>query len=254
MPTPAAGRDGIDGANGKDGADAQVDHDALRALVLDEVTAAVLAMPRAKDGTNGKDGADAIVDVDAIVARVLALMPQPRDGRDGVDGRDAADLDPLPSIDEARSYRRGIWASHNRGLMRASRQTDPVKDGDFAAAGWVVMVEGVAGFVVKQGEDLRTIEVASILTSGTRTIASFTVPVIVYRFIWKDTDEYAEGDVVTYGGSMWYCMAPLTAPTKDRPGTGTSMWRLMVKEGRPGKDAPAPGEPVTSKHQVVRVK
>lgn len=63
--------------DGRDGRDAEVDEDAIVAKVV-----ALLPLPR-----DGKDGRDA--DEDAIVARVLPLLPKPRDGTDGRDGKDA---------------------------------------------------------------------------------------------------------------------------------------------------------------------
>ena len=58
----ANGEPGKDGINGKDGAPG-------------------------KDGEPGKDGKDApAVDLDAVVAKVLPLIPTPKDGRDGCEG------------------------------------------------------------------------------------------------------------------------------------------------------------------------
>lgn len=55
---------------------------------------------------------------------------------------------------------------------------------------------------------------------------------------------YAEGDVVTWGGSQWYC----NSGTTDKPGEGSKAWSLLVKcgrDGKDGKDAPAPLPVVT---------
>jgi hypothetical protein len=170
------------------------------------------AGPPGKDGMNGKDGA-----------------PGPA-GKDGADGRDAAELDILPSIDEAKSYRRGTWASHNGGMVRAGRQTDAVRDGDIIDAGWVVMVEGLVGVVVTQSDDPREIEVAAMLTSGAKAISRFHIPMVIDRGVWRE-GEHAKGDHVTWDGSGWIAQTTTT----DKPGT-SSAWRLSTKRGRDGKD------------------
>lgn len=167
-------------------------------------------------------------------------------GDAGEPGRDGAELDILPSIDEAKSYRRGTWASHNGGLMRAARQTDAVKDGAILEAGWTVMVEGLAAIVVTQDADPREIMVAAMLTSGVKVASSFRVPVVLERGVWRQGD-YEQGDGVTWDGSYWIAQRK----TADKPGTSDA-WRLAVKRGRDGKDADAarfaaPRDPVRLK-------
>lgn len=54
---------------------------------------------------------------------------------------------------------------------------------------------------------------------------------IRYRGIWQDGQRYKEGDVVTCGGSAWYCLRS----TVGRPSTAHDDFRLMVKAGRDGK-------------------
>lgn len=171
------------------------------------------------DGKDGKDGRDG------------------RDGKDGTPGRDAAELAPLPAIDEARSYPAGTWAHHAGGLIRAERATVPVRDGDLQAAGWAVMVEGVAAVVVTQGEDPREIEVASMLTSGTKAVCTFSIPMVIDRGVWRE-GEHEKGDHVTWDGSGWIAQRK----TATKPGTGPD-WRLSTKRGRDGKDGAAPPAP-----------
>lgn len=208
-------------------------------LIVEEVRKAVLALPKAKDGESVPlERVERMVD-DAVAKSVSAV----RLPKDGEPGRDAAELDILPSIDEAKSYRRGTWASHNGGLIRAARQTDVVKDGAIIEAGWVVMLEGQAcPPVFTQGEDPREITCAAMLTSGAKTVTTFRMPVMIYREVWRE-GEYVKGDVVTWGGSAWHCQQKTT----DKPGTSAA-WKLMVKEGARGKDGDAraagPREPV----------
>ncbi|MCX7140538.1 MAG: hypothetical protein NT123_05425, partial [Proteobacteria bacterium] len=139
------------------------------------------------------------------------------------------ELDILPGIDESKSYPRGTFAQYRGGMIRAIRNTDPITSG-LAKAGWGVIVEGIAAVVVSQGEDVRGISVAAMLTSGTKAVCDFTLPVMIYRGVWREA-EFVHGDVVTWGGSAWHCQEN----TADKPGTSAA-WRLMVKEGARGKD------------------
>ena len=53
----------------------------------------------------------------------------------------------------------------------------------------------------------------------------------VYREVYRDEEQYARGDVVTYGGSLWLAKSD----SKDeRPGTSDA-WRLIVKKGADAK-------------------
>lgn len=223
------GEKGDPGEPGADGKDADID--AIREQISDEVAAAVEKIPKPKDGEPGERGEP-------------GTPGEPgQDGKHGEPGRDAAELEILPSIDEAKAYRRGTWASHAGGLIRACRQTDPVVDGNLESAGWVVMVEGVAALVVTQGEDPRQIEVACMLTSGTKAISAFAVPMMIYKQVWRE-GRYKQGDVCTYGGSAWHSQRD---ENEDKPGTSDA-WQLMVKHGARGKDGelkqPAAHKPV----------
>lgn len=224
---------GLKGDPGKQGERGErgpaADLEPLRAQMIEEVARRVDAVADEitvpKDGKDGRDGAD---------------------GKEGAPGRDAAELDILPSIDEAKSYRRGTWASHNGGLIRAARQTDPVKDGALLEAGWVVMVEGLAcPPVFTQGDDPREITCAAMLTSGVKATTTFRMPAMVYQEVWRE-GEYEHGDVVTYAGSAWHCQEKTT----DQPGNSAA-WKLMVKKGAPGKDGVVDAPAVTP---VVRTK
>src|SRR6187200_1074277 len=50
---------------------------------------------------------------------------------------------------------------------------------------------------------------------------------LTYRGVHVPGQAYAPGDLVTAGGSAWYCHAPTTTA----PGAGPD-WQLMVKRGR----------------------
>src|SRR4029434_546329 len=75
-------------------------------------------------GEPGKNGEPIHPDTVALMVRELvekavAGLPKAIDGRAGDPGRDAADIHPLPEIDESRSYPAGTWAKHNGGLWLA---------------------------------------------------------------------------------------------------------------------------------------
>lgn len=58
-----------------------------------------------------------------------------------------------------------------------------------------------------------------------------TFDVVLDRGVYKAGQEYAKGDAVTWGGSLWIAQKETSA----KPEGGD--WRLAVKRGRDGKDA-----------------
>lgn len=199
---------------------------------------------RGADGPQGPQGAAGERGESGVRGEAGPVGARGETGPAGDPGRDAAELDILPSIDEAKSYRRGTWASHNGGLIRAARQTDAVQDGALLEAGWVVMVEGLAAVVVTQGEDPRALEVTCALTSGVKVAAPFRIPMVIDIGVWRE-GEHEAGDHVSWDGSGWIAQRATT----DKPGTSDA-WRLSTKRGRDGKDAAAP-PPTTP---IVRTK
>lgn len=203
-PRGELGERGVDGAKGQDGESIKGD-----------------AGPRGEPGASGERGATGLQGERGLK------------GDAGADGRDAAELDILPSIDEAKSYRRGTWASHGGGLIRAARQTDPVKAGALIEAGWVVMVEGLSGPpVIEQGDDPREISVTARLTSGMKSASIFRIPMVIDRGVWRE-GAYEKGDHVSWDGSGWIAQRKTAA----KPGSSPDDWRLSTKRGRDGKDA-----------------
>lgn len=228
------GKDGSNGVDGKDGApglngkDATVDEEAIVERVLSLV-------PAPKDGLNGKDGESVHRDTVALLVReeveaAVSKIAPAKDGKDGANGRDALELNPLSSIDETKSYPAGTWAKYCGGLIRSERKTDPIT-GSLADAGWSVIVEGISAIVVTQAENLRSFSVAAMLTSGTKAVSDFTVPMILQKGVYRSGATYETGDVVTYGGSQWVALKE----TKTKPPSDD--WQLCVQRGRDGKDA-----------------
>jgi integrin beta 3 len=174
------------------------------------------AGPEGKDGRDGRDGKDG------------------RDGVDGKDGRDALEIDILDDIDPAKSYPRGTFASFRGGLVRAARKTDPFT-GDLGAAGWKVVVDGLAD-VKFEHVDARTVDIVVTRTSDAVNVVRAQFPVLIDKGVYRAESAYEAGDCVTWGGSLWIAQRA----TSEKPETSDA-WRLAVKRGRDGRDG-KPGE------------
>lgn len=231
-PEGKPGKDGVDGITGKDGesiigpAGPQGEKGERGESVIGERGLQGIAGPKGDPGESitgpaGERGADGI------------------NGRDGKDGRDALQIDILPAVDESKRFPRGTFARYQNGLIRSFRDTDPLT-GELEKSGWEVVVAGVAAVEVTQAADHRTVTVRSMLTGGTTADSEFFIPALIYREVFRDTEDYVPGDVVTYDGSAWHCQ---TRGTKAKPGTSPD-WRLMVKRGQSGKDLRPPQEPI----------
>jgi hypothetical protein len=201
---------------------------------FDEADARIRAIPPGPKGDKGDKGEPGEMGL-SITGDPGAAGKDGKDGRDGRDGRpgqDALELVVLPKVEPGKCYPRGAWAKHAGGVIRALRDTDPI-DGDLAAAGWEVMLDGLAEVTIAQEADPRRLSIVCRKTSGVAMATAFSIPWMLYREIYRDGATYAKGDVVTWGGSAWHCQV---AQTRAKPGADSRDWKLMVKEGRPGKD------------------
>ncbi|MDF7646831.1 phage gp6-like head-tail connector protein [Klebsiella variicola] len=185
----------------------------VRPLLQELVTAAVGEIPVPRDG---KDYDPAVLK-QAVEDAVAALPP-------AQDGRDALQLEIQPFIDEAKSYTRGSYATHNGGLWRAYEKTHGMR-------GWECIVDGVSDVDISMNGQ-RNFIVTVNRASGASEKKSFDIPTMVYRGVFKSGDEYLPGDTVTWGGSLWHC----DEQTQDKPGeTGSKGWTLAAKRGRDGR-------------------
>ncbi|ALL95454.1 hypothetical protein AMK77_24620 [Escherichia coli] len=176
----------------------------------------------------------------AMVDDAVGTIPVPRDGRDydpdvlqqavndavsalpaPQDGRDATALEILPAIDDQKSFPRGTYATHQGGLWRAYEKTHGMR-------GWECLVDGMADIDVSMtGERLFSVVVRQ--SSGQRTEKTFSLPVMLYRGVFRAGETYHPGDTVTWGGSLWHC----NSMTGDKPGEAhSSGWTLAAKRGR----------------------
>ncbi|EGE0956874.1 phage portal protein, partial [Escherichia coli] len=163
-----------------------------------------------------RDGRDYDPDVlrKAVLEAVNAL-PAPQDGRD------ATALEVLPAIDDQKSFPRGTYATHLGGFWRAYEKTHGMR-------GWECLVDGVADIDVSMtGERLFSVVIRQ--SSGQCTEKTFSLPVMLYRGVFRAGETYHPGDTVTWGGSLWHC----NSMTADKPGDAhASGWTLAAKRGR----------------------
>ena len=167
-------------------------------------------------------------EIERALARLVTQLA-PRDGRDG-----------LPGVPGPPGERGVPGEPGPQGV--------PGAPGPEGAAG----APGVAGAPGRDGADglPGTLEAVTFACSG-RTVTvqrasgevlgTWEVPAVLYRGVYRTTDEYTPGDAVTYGGSLWIAQAT----TRARPVEGSEVWALAVKRGEPGKPgATGPQGPV----------
>ncbi|EOO8908424.1 phage portal protein, partial [Escherichia coli] len=178
--------------------------------------------------------------LEQMVKEAVSHIPAPRDGRDydpevlkqavleavnalpaPQDGRDATALEVLPAIDDQKSFPRGTYATHLGGLWRAYEKTHGMR-------GWECLVDGVADIDVSMTDE-RLFSVVIRQSSGQCTEKTFSLPVMLYRGVFRAGETYHPGDTVTWGGSLWHC----NSMTGDKPGEAhSSGWTLAAKRGR----------------------
>jgi Collagen triple helix repeat (20 copies) len=200
-----------------------------------------------KDGTPGRDGTpgkDAepvhpdtlalmvVTEVQKAVDKAVAVIPKAVNGEPG---RDAIQCEPLLSIDEAKSYPRGTYASHRGGMIRSFRQTDAIGAAGLMAAGWAVMQNGIESETEISDQDGRQDWRCTKYTDGTELVRTIARAVVIDRGVYREGEKYAKGDGVTWGGSFWIAQKD----TDSKPDSADGSWRLAVKRGRDGADAKA---------------
>jgi hypothetical protein len=202
-----AGADGLPGKDGTPGIDGKsVSTEELAEIVRLAVEKAVALIPVAKDGVDGRDGVDGSA------------------GANGAPGRDAAHIEILPAIDIEKSYPRGTYAKHVGGLWRSFETTTGLK-------GWECIVDGIGSLTIESTAE-RGFEIVAMRSSGEILKKAVNLPVMIYRSVFREGEEYERGDTVTWGGSLWHC----NEDTREKPSDGSKSWQLAAKRGRDGKD------------------
>lgn len=215
IPVPKDGRDGSDGKDGAPGKDGA-------------------------DGAPGMDGKDADPvtpeQIAGAVAQYMAENP-PAAGKDGADGKDGAP---------------GEKGADGAGLADAMIGRNgalvlTMTDGRTKELGVVVGRDGADGIAGKDGRDGFSLEDfdAELMDDG-RTVLlkydrgeyAFSVelgfPVMIYRGVFKEGQQYQKGDTVTWGGSLWHCDADKTL---EKPDSAAKHWTLAAKKGRDARPA-----------------
>ncbi len=97
--------------------------------LADSLAKQIDSLPKAQDG---KDGESVSIDQAKELAEAwLADNVKVKDGTDGTNGKDGLDalqINILPMIDETKTYAKGTYAQHDGGVMKASRNTDPIQN------------------------------------------------------------------------------------------------------------------------------
>jgi hypothetical protein len=205
--------------------------DCLQPAIDESVVKAIGSIPIPKDGAIGPKGEDGVsvsheavqAMIDEAVAKAMAGVEKPADGHPG---RDALDIELQPGIDAEKSYQRGVFATHNGGIWRSYEQTHGMR-------GWECIARGYPDIRFEmRGE--RTLAVISVDSVGKEEVQTYSIPVMIYREVWKEGNIYQQGDMVSFGGSLWHCDA---SDVTDKPGVPGSRWTLCAKKGRDGKSS-----------------
>jgi hypothetical protein len=197
----------------RDGKDA--DPEAVRLAVREEVSRAVAALPPPQPG---KD-ADAVAIAKDVLDMVMKSLPAVKDGRDGKDGESITPEDVQPLV-EAEVSRR-LLEIERRATEVAQRAVDKApkpKDG----------ADGFTPDDLEISLEDRTLTIT--LCAGERRVQrQVHLPgMMVYRGVYAPGKAYAQGDAVTYGGSVWVAKRDTGQPPK---GAGDD-WQLGVKGTR----------------------
>ena len=213
--------------------------DADPAEVQRMVDEAVAAIPRPKDGESVR-AEDVLPALERRVDEHLARIPVPKDGQPG---KSVTADDVLPALmKRADEY---LSALSPVGLADALIDRDgnlvvTMTDGRAKPLGPVIGKDG------DQGQDGIGFDDMTLDYDGERTFTflfqrgerveerKFVVPVVLDRGVYRADTDYAKGDAVTYGGSVWIAQTD----TKTKP-DGSADWRLAVKKGRDGRDGAA---------------
>lgn len=179
-------------------------NEALTARVAELESREPVAGPQGEKGEAGERGADG------------------KDGTDGKDGRDGAGI-----IDGFVSRDGHLIATLSDGTTRdfgeiIGKDGEPGKDGRDGF--------GFDDMDVCVLDDDRTIEL-SFKRGDEEKAFTLKWPTVIYRGVYREQD-YAAGDAVTWGGSVWIA----EKETSAKPDTPESGWKLAVKKGRDGKN------------------
>lgn len=204
---PEKGDAGPQGDPGEKGEPGEVDMEAVKALIH----AAVAALPPAERGEKGEPGNDGIPG------------EKGSDGLAGADGKDGVGLaDALIDKDGSLILTMTDGRTKNLGPVHGNDGA-PGKDG----------ADGL-GFEHMNVEQVNERTLSFLFRRDAEEAeVSVTLPVPIYRGVFKEGETYERGDLVTWGGSLHHC----DEAKGMKPGGPDSGWTLAAKKGRDGKDA-----------------
>lgn len=247
FPSPVAGKDGVDGRDGKD-----CDMDAVKQMI-GEAVKEIPAPTNGKDGMDGKDGASITLDdvrplldeavrgiraeaVQAIETAVKA-MPAPKDGRDGRDGEDGKDGAP---------GEKGADGAGVADLMidREGALVATFTDGRMKNLGAIIGKDGRDGIDGKDGIGLESFDLEYLdETHEIRVKAACGGRVKELRYpagglrpagYWREGVKAAAGEAWTCDGSLWIARSATTA----KPDAKSDDWIIAARKGRDGERGP----------------
>jgi integrin beta 3 len=196
---------GEPGEPGQPGAPGEVDMAAVKALI-EEVVAALPPADKGEPGDPGQPGEKG----------------EPgADGAPGADGKDGVGLaDAL--IDKDGHLVLTMTDGRTKSLCCViGKDGEPGKDGLDGVTPEFMDAEFVGRtlrLTFGEGERVKTVE--------------FQMATPEYRGVFRESETYEPGDMVTWAGSTWHC----DEAKGLKPGAPDSGWTLAVKAGRPGKD------------------
>jgi hypothetical protein len=59
-----------------------------------------------------------------------------------------------------------------------------------------------------------------------------------WKGVWNTNTSYIEDDVVSFGGSSWFCISPISTSGNDNPTIDISTWSLLASQGAQGVQGP----------------
>jgi hypothetical protein len=191
----------------------EVDQEQLAAMVNE----AVSALPTPQDGKS-VEIEDVLPAIVSEVEKAVASIPVPKDGKDGKDGKDAAGI-----VEALKDNGELVLTLQDGRLIRTG-----IRDGEKGQDGR----DGFSldDFDMERGADGRTY-ILKFQRGEVSHEYEWTLPTPAYCGVFKQGEEYAPGDFVTWGGSLWHC----NERTTDKPDAGP--WTLACKKGRDGRDA-----------------
>lgn len=201
----------------------------VAALVKSEAERILAGWERPQDGKSVTTD-DMRQMVEEAVSKAVSAIPVPKDGIDGKDGRDGCDV-----VDAMQDKDGNLVVSFSDGRMKN--------------VGLVCGKDGLNGTAGKDGRDGFSLENfdAELMKDGRTVLLKFEqgersfavelgIPAMIYRGVYREDEDYAKGDTVTFGGSLWHCDAETVKGMKPDAIGEQKSWTLCAKKGRDGKD------------------